>query len=123
MGNANILIVDDVVANLKVLMATLKQEGYKVRPITNPKMVFDIARKTNADLILLDVRMPQMDGFEVCQRLKDDPELRDIPVIFISAQSTSEAEADQFFASGAVDFVLKPFDVNEVLTKVRQHLR
>ena len=81
----NIIIVDDVPDNLKILGNILKFEGYKVRPVPNGMMALKVAAIQKPDLILLDIMMPDMDGFEICRRLKENPGLSDIPVIFISA--------------------------------------
>ncbi|NDJ62786.1 MAG: response regulator [Chloroflexi bacterium] len=118
----NIIVVDDVVANLKILFAALKQEGYKVRPLGNPLQIFDVARSTNPGLILLDVRMPGMDGFEVCSKLKADPELAHIPIIFISAQSAGDEKSRRYAEYGAVDYIRKPFVIEDVLAKVSHHI-
>src|SRR3984893_15773709 len=82
---ANILVVDDVSANLQVLTGMLKDRGYKARPVPNGKLALLAARKDPPDLILLDINMPEMNGYEVCQHLKADEGLKGIPVIFISA--------------------------------------
>ena len=83
----NIVIVDDIPANLKVLGDILKGEGYKVRPVPSGALALQVAEKEKPDLILLDIMMPDMDGYEVCRRLKENKLLHDIPVIFISALS------------------------------------
>ncbi len=82
---SDIIIVDDEIANLKLLAQLLDQQGYKVRPLERPQLAIDSALSQPPALILLDVKMPGMDGFEVCKRLKQDERTRDIPIIFISA--------------------------------------
>ena len=80
-----ILIVDDTPENLRVLLELLKQQGYKVRAVPNGKLALQAAASEQPDLILLDIMMPEMDGYEVCRRLKQDDKLREIPVVFLSA--------------------------------------
>ena len=118
----NILIVDDVPANLLILGTILKREGYKVRPVPNGPLALLAAEKEEPDLILLDIMMPEMDGFEVCRRLKESLKLADIPVIFISALNDS-TDIVKALASGGVDYISKPFKVEEVLARVRTHLQ
>ena len=119
--NRDILIVDDEIANLKLLAQLLDQQGYKVRPLDKPQLAIDSAIAQPPALILLDVRMPDMDGFEVCKRLKQDERTRDIPIIFISALHEVEDKV-QGFEAGGVDFISKPFQEEEVLARVRTHL-
>ena len=119
---ANILIVDDVSANLKILGFILKKEGYKVRPVPNGTLALQAAEKEKPDLILLDVMMPDMDGFEVCRRLKEDPKLADIPVVFISALNDTNDIVNALKAGG-VDFITKPFRAEEVIARVKTHLK
>ncbi|MCK9411562.1 MAG: response regulator [Prolixibacteraceae bacterium] len=118
----NILIVDDVAANLKILGFILKKEGYKVRPVPNGTLALQAAEKEKPDLILLDVMMPDMDGFEVCKRLKEDQKLADIPVIFISALNDTNDIVNALKAGG-VDFITKPFKAEEVIARVKTHLK
>jgi len=118
----NILIVDDVAANLKILGFILKKEGYKVRPVPNGTLALQAAEKEKPDLILLDVMMPDMDGFEVCRRLKEDQKLADIPVIFISALNDTNDIVNALKAGG-VDFITKPFRAEEVIARVKTHLK
>jgi DNA-binding response OmpR family regulator len=118
----DILIVDDTPANLQVLSGLLKERGYKVRPAPSGKLALQAARNTPPDLVLLDVKMPDMDGFEVCRQLKADARLREIPVIFISALSDT-LDKIQAFGAGGVDYVTKPFQIEEVEARVRTHLR
>jgi len=117
-----ILIVDDVSANLKVLGDMLKGEGYKVRPVPNGTLALQVTSKEKPDLILLDIMMPDMDGFEVCRRLKENPKLSDIPVIFISALNDTQ-DIVKALKSGGVDFITKPFQAEEVKARVHTHLK
>ena len=117
----NILLVDDTPANLQLLSGILRQQGYKLRPAPSGKLALQAARTLPPDLILLDVRMPEMDGYEVCERLKADPALKDIPVIFLSALSET-ADKVKAFAAGGVDYITKPFQLDEVLARVETHL-
>ncbi|KPJ77574.1 MAG: chemotaxis protein [Deltaproteobacteria bacterium SG8_13] len=116
-----ILLVDDEPANLQVLMETLGGTGCKRLIAKNGEAALSIARKALPELILLDIMMPGMDGFEVCRRLKSDPKTADVPVIFLSALSATEDKV-QGFALGAVDYVTKPFQPEEVIARVTTHL-
>jgi len=120
--STNIMVVDDTPDNLKLLQEMLGGKGYYVFASPDGKMALNAAAKNPPDLILLDIIMPEMDGFEVCARLKADPALKDIPVIFISAlnQTTDKVRA---FAVGGVDYVSKPFQFEEVISRVETHLR
>ena len=120
--SADILIVDDTVANLHLLSGLLKEEGYHVRPVTNGQLALTAAQKKCPDLVLLDINMPEMDGYEVCARLKRDETLRAVPVIFISALS-DPLDKVKAFKCGGVDYVTKPFQIEEVRARVDTHLR
>lgn len=117
----NILIVDDTPENLQVLSATLTDSGYKVRGVINGKMALRAARSAQPDLILLDIRMPDMNGYQVCEQLKIDSLTLEIPVIFISA-SDEVLDKVKAFQVGGVDYVTKPFQVEEVLARVEHQL-
>ncbi|HEY9650145.1 MAG TPA: response regulator [Coleofasciculaceae cyanobacterium] len=117
----NILIVDDTPENLQVLSATLSERGYQVRGVIKGKMAIRAARSAQPDLILLDIRMPDMNGYEVCQHLKSDAQTSDIPVIFISALD-EVLDKVKAFNIGGVDYITKPFQVEEVLTRVEHQL-
>ena len=117
----NILIVDDAPANLRVLSRMLSDQGYQVRPVLDGKLALAAAGAEPPDLILLDVRMPHMSGYEVCKHLKADEQTRDIPVIFISALDEIQDKV-QAFAAGGVDYITKPFQLEEVLARVQTHL-
>lgn len=118
----NILIVDDVPANLKVLGEILKGEGYKVRPVPSGALALQVAEKEMPDLILLDIMMPDMDGYEVCRRLKEKPLLREIPIIFISALNDTN-DIVKALKSGGVDYITKPFQAEEVTARVNAHVK
>jgi DNA-binding response OmpR family regulator len=116
-----ILVVDDAAANLKLLTETLTAEGYRVLPADSGELALASVAASPPELILLDIRMPGLDGFEVCRRLKARPESRDIPVILISAFAEI-AERVEGFAVGAADFVTKPFQPEELVARVRSHV-
>jgi two-component system, cell cycle sensor histidine kinase and response regulator CckA len=118
---ASILIVDDTSANLQVLSGMLKERGYRVRPVPSGKLALQAARRDPPDLILLDINMPEMDGYEVCGHLKTDNLLKDIPVIFISAL-TEQLDKVKAFAMGGVDYLTKPFQMEELHARVDTHL-
>ncbi|MGD8974086.1 MAG: response regulator, partial [Desulfobacterales bacterium] len=117
----DILIVDDESANLQLLSELLGREGYQVRPANNPQLALDSALAQPPKLILLDVKMPEMDGFEVCRRLKQDQRTRDIPILFVSALQDVQDRV-RGFEVGGVDFISKPFQEEEVLARVRTHM-
>ena len=116
-----ILIVDDEIANLKLLKELLSREGFQVRVADRPQLAINAALSQTPALILLDVKMPDIDGFEVCKRLKQDERTYDIPIIFISALQDVKDRV-QGFEAGGVDFISKPFQEAEVLARVRTHL-
>lgn len=117
-----IMVVDDTPANLKLLQEMLQATGYRVLAFPSGKLALAAAAKCPPALILLDINMPGMNGFEVCEKLKSDPQLREIPVIFISAL-TETADKVRAFAAGGVDYVTKPFQFDEVQVRVETHLR
>lgn len=116
-----ILIVDDNPDNLALLMDLLVPRGYKVRPALSGEIALRAVAANPPELILLDVLMPDLDGYQTCQRLKADAASCDIPVIFISALRDN-AEMLAGFQAGAVDYITKPFQIEEVLARVRTHL-
>ncbi len=118
---ANILVVDDTPANLRLLAGILTGAGYIVRPARNGRMALASAQTDPPDLILLDVMMPDMNGYQVCQQLKTDECTRDIPVIFVSAMS-EVLDKVTAFSVGGVDYITKPFQQKEVLSRVMTHL-
>lgn len=117
-----ILVVDDTPQNLQLLEAMLRDQGYRVFALPSGAMALKAVLKDQPDLILLDILMPGLDGYEVCSRLKADPQLADIPVIFLSALS-EPADKVKGFQCGGVDYVTKPFQVEEVLARVETHLK
>ena len=117
----DVLIVDDTVENLKVLTALLEKAGHAVRPINNGELALQAVRAALPDLILLDIRMPDLDGYEVCSRLKADKKTRDVPIIFVSAQSNLQDKL-RAFQVGGVDYITKPFQLEEVRVRVETQL-
>ena len=117
----DILIVDDTPANLRLLTQMLAKRGYGVRAVTNGMRALDSVRATPPSLILLDIRMPEMDGYEVCERIKSDKQSQDIPIIFISALNEIQDKVKGFNVGG-VDYITKPFQFEEVLARVETHL-
>jgi diguanylate cyclase (GGDEF)-like protein len=120
-GN-RILVVDDTPANIDVLRLTLEPEGYDLSVAPSGEMALKIAPRFVPDLILLDIMMPGINGFETCEQLKKDPKLKKIPVIFISAKSEIE-DIIEGFKHGGVDYISKPFRQEEVLARVKTHLK
>lgn len=117
----NVLIVDDNPNNLKVLESILTTAGFKVRAALNGETALRAAKLLPPDLVLLDIRMPSMDGFEVCRRLKADVDTAHVPVIFISALQEMDDKVHAFQAGG-VDYIVKPFQAEEVLTRAKTHI-
>jgi CheY-like chemotaxis protein len=120
--NFTILLVDDVAANLKLLGDILIAEGYKIRQVSSGLLALKVTEKEKPDLILLDIMMPGMDGFEVCRQLKQNEQLNDIPIIFISALNDT-GNIVEALAAGGVDYINKPFQAQEVLARVDTHLK
>ncbi|MCT7949830.1 response regulator [Ancylothrix sp. C2] len=120
-ARTTILVVDDTPANLRLLVVILGERGYDVRPARDGVQALSIAKRVNLDLILLDINMPGMDGYQVCEQLKADKQTCEIPVIFISAL-TEAFNKVKAFSVGGVDYIAKPFEVEEVLARVRTHL-
>ena len=117
----NILIVDDVVENIQVAMNILKEDNYNFSFAKNGKDALTLLHEADFDLVLLDVMMPEIDGFEVCKEIKQDEKLSSIPIIFL----TAKADADSIvkgFEVGGVDYITKPFHPSELLARVRTHL-
>src|SRR2546430_688416 len=119
--NERILVVDDTPANIQTVAAILKGKGYQLSVATNGKQALDALTKIRPDLILLDVMMPELDGFETCQRIKSSEAWRDIPIIFLTAK-TDTADIVKACEMGAVDYVGKPFNGRELLARVSRHL-
>lgn len=117
----DILVVDDTPVQLRLLVSILTENGYKVRPVSNGNLALFAAQNIIPDLILLDIRMPEMNGYEVCEHLKADERFKDIPVIFISGLN-EVFDKVKAFSIGGVDYITKPFQVEEVLARIKTHL-
>ena len=117
----NILIVDDTPENLSVLRQLLTDQGYQVRPALSGELALKAVKAHPPDLILLDILMPEMDGYEVCRILKSNEETAHIPIIFISALTEIKGIIKAFQAGG-VDYITKPFRTEEVMARVQTHL-
>jgi DNA-binding NtrC family response regulator len=118
---ARILLVDDTPANLKVLRQTLEEEGFSISVAASGEGALNIAARAIPDLVLLDVMMPGMDGYEACRRLQQQEATREVPVIFITARGETEGIVEGF-RTGGVDYIAKPFQVDEVLARIKAHL-
>ncbi|MCP4398408.1 MAG: response regulator [bacterium] len=116
-----ILIVDDIVQNIQIVASILRQNGYQMAFASNGQAALTHTESIKFDLILLDIMMPEMDGYEVCKRLKAEPATQEIPVIFLTAKTETDAIV-KGFESGAVDYVTKPFNAAELLARVKTHL-
>ncbi len=120
-NNFKILIVDDIPTNIQVLGSVLRKAGYEVAFTDNGQDAINKAKSNHYDLILLDIMMPNMDGFEACRILKKNPESKDIPIIFLTAKTDSESLI-KGFDLGAVDYLTKPFKAAELLARVKTHI-
>ena|SRR5437763_2360878 len=120
-ASSRILIVDDTPANIQTLTATLKEKGYQISVALNGKQALDVLARVQPDLILLDVMMPEMDGFETCEQIKASERWSHIPIIFLTAK-TETVDIVRGFELGAVDYVAKPFNAHELLARVHTHL-
>jgi two-component system cell cycle response regulator len=120
-AGATVLIVDDSAENVTLLSRILKMSGYGVETVDNGARAIEMAKRWPPDLILLDINMPLMDGFETCSHLRADERTKDIPVIFISAIDSVEDKV-KAFRLGGIDYILKPFDYEEVQSRVETHL-
>ena len=118
---ASVLVVDDTIENLRLLSSVLEQHGYEVRPVTNGRQALQAVEHDPPDLILLDITMPEMDGYEVCRRLRAKDGSKEVPVIFLTAL-TDTADKLRAFVIGGVDYVTKPFQFEEVLARVKTHV-
>ena len=119
--SANILIVDDIPSNIRLMVSILDEQGYSVSYAQSGEHAINLCKKVHFDLILLDVMMPVMDGFEVCEVLKTMDATREVPVIFLTAM-TDQASILKGFEIGGVDYVTKPFSEKELLVRIRTHL-
>src|ERR1017187_4661551 len=122
MAQNDVMIVDDQPANLRLLEEMLRRQGYEVRSFPLGRLALAAAMKNPPDLILLDIDMPEMNGYEVCERLPATRELSDIPVIFLSVLSETQDKVKAFL-SGAADYISKPFQLEEVYARVKTHLK
>ena len=118
---ASLLVVDDTLENLRLLGNMLGEEGYEVRPVSSGRQALQAIEHDPPDLILLDVNMPDMDGYEVCRRVRANDQSRDVPVIFLTAWA-DRAYMVKAFQVGGADYVTKPFLFEEVLARVRTHV-
>jgi DNA-binding response OmpR family regulator len=116
-----ILIVDDTLQNIQVLGTVLREQQYQINVAQNGLQALELVAKVIPDLILLDIMMPELDGFATCERLKADEKTRDIPIIFLTAKTETD-DIVRGFELGAVDYVTKPFNPTELLARVRTHL-
>ena len=119
-SECTVLIVDDTETNIDILVETFGEE-YDITVAMDGESALEAVEEDPPDLILLDIMMPGMSGFDVCKQLKDNPETSNIPIIFLSALTEAE-EKRKGMALGAIDFFTKPFEVSEIRTKVKQHL-
>ncbi|MCK5568902.1 MAG: response regulator [Spirochaetes bacterium] len=119
---AFVLIVDDNPLNLQVLGNTLRKNGYKLAAAKSGPEALDFLQKKLPDLILLDIMMPEMDGYEVCKKLKEDENTKKIPVIFLTARTDTDSIV-RGFEAGGVDYVVKPFNPAELLARVKTQIK
>jgi len=119
---ANILIVDDTPANLRILSEMLKNRGYSPRPVPGGKLALQAMEIEPPDLILLDISMPEMNGYELCRIVKAHPKLKEIPILFISAL-TETFDKVKAFSAGGIDYITKPFQFDEVYARIETHLK
>jgi len=117
-----ILIVDDNPNNLKLLGGVLKGEGFDFRMAKSGQQALNVLEKTKPDLILLDIQMPEMDGYETCKKIKENTEDTSIPIIFLTANTDSES-VNKAFKAGGVDFITKPFNTEELMARIRTHIK
>jgi CheY-like chemotaxis protein len=122
LNHGNIMVVDDNPANLKLLEGTLRQQGYQIRSFPRGRLALAAAAANPPELILLDINMPEMTGYEVCEHLKANEQLAPIPVIFLSALGET-ADKVKAFQCGGVDYITKPFQLEEVQARVETHIK
>ncbi|MBV6623989.1 MAG: response regulator [Rivularia sp. (in: Bacteria)] len=118
---ANILIIDDEPDNLRLLSTILQYQNYKVRQAVNAEIALKTIELQLPDLILLDILMPEVDGYQLCEQIKNNPLTKEIPVIFLSALARG-LDRKKGFQVGAADYLTKPFELEEVLAKVKNQL-
>ncbi|MGB2706079.1 MAG: response regulator [Candidatus Omnitrophota bacterium] len=116
-----VLVVDDEPDVLKIVGFRLKSAGYEIKKASDGQEALDLIKKDRPDLVLLDLRMPVMDGYEVCRRIKSDENLKDIPVIFLTASSGATIK-DKAYEYKADDYIIKPFEPEELLRKVKKFI-
>jgi len=117
-----ILIVDDIPENVQILGSILKNQGYSFAFAESGQETFEILKKIIPDLILLDIMLPDIDGFEICEAIKENEQTKDIPIIFLSAKTQMEDKV-KAFSLGAVDYITKPYEALEVIARVQTHIR
>ncbi|WP_368029777.1 response regulator [Arcobacter sp. s6] len=120
--NNKILIVDDTPINIQMAMNILKDQGYKMFYAKSGEMALKIILENNFDLILLDIMMPEMNGFEVCNKLKNNENTKNIPIIFLSGKDSTQ-DIEQAYEVGGIDYIVKPFITIELITKVNSYVR
>ena len=120
--NNKILIVDDIPINIQMAMNILKDEGYKMYYAKSGEMALKLIDENDFDLILLDIMMPEMNGFEVCLKLKSNDKTKNIPIIFLSGKDSS-TDIENAYEVGGIDYVVKPFITIELITKVKSYTR
>lgn len=120
--NSKILIVDDIPKNIQMAMNILKDEGYRMFYAKSGVMALSLVEEHNFDLILLDIMMPDMNGFDVCTKLKNNNKTKNIPVVFLSGKDSSQ-DISQAYEYGGIDYVIKPFITIELITKVNSYVR
>ena len=120
--DSKILIVDDIPKNIQMAMNILKNEGYKMFYAKSGEMTLKLVKEHDFDLILLDIMMPDMNGFEVCTKLKNKEKTKNIPIIFLSGKDSSQ-DVEQAYECGGIDYVVKPFVTIELITKANSYVR
>ena len=120
--DSKILIVDDIPKNIQMAMNILKNEGYKMFYAKSGEMTLKLVNEHDFDLILLDIMMPDMNGFEVCTKLKNEEKTKNIPIIFLSGKDSSQ-DVEQAYECGGIDYVVKPFVTIELITKANSYVK
>lgn len=120
--NAHVLVVDDNPRNLQLISTVVGEAGYKVSAVNSGQNALKYLKLKQPDIILLDVMMPEMNGYDVCRTIKEDPGLKDIPVVFLTAKNEVQ-DIVTGFSLGAVDYITKPFKTEEVLIRLSTHLQ
>ena len=116
--SSRILVVDDTPANIQTLSATLKEKGYQISVATNGKQALEAVKRVRPDLVLLDVMMPEMDGFEAISRIRRNPKLRKLPIIAVTAKAMA-GDRERCIQAGASDYISKPVDIDQLLSLLR----